>query len=101
MVPCYPFTFILKGYFTGTGAIILPSASESTLKNTDIEIYLYTTTTGIIFCMRPANERRRYNVTSSLIGWAHSQNDPCHNKTQHNENYMLVSHMKIFWWFQS
>ena len=27
--------------------------------------------TGIILCMRPANGRRRYNVTSSLIGWAH------------------------------
>ena len=26
--------------------------------------------------MRQANERRRYNVTSSLIGWAHSQNEP-------------------------
>ena len=22
--------------------------------------------------MRPANERRRYNVTTSLIGWAHT-----------------------------
>ena len=32
----------------------------------------------IILCMHPANERRRYNVTSSLIGWAHEQNDdPC------------------------
>ena len=31
---------------------------------------------GIILCMRPANERRRYNVTSSLIGWAHAQNKP-------------------------
>ena len=31
---------------------------------------------GIILCMCPANERRRYNVTSSLIVWAHSQNDP-------------------------
>ena len=31
---------------------------------------------GIILCMRPANERRRYNVTSSLIGWAHSRYDP-------------------------
>ena len=30
-----------------------------------------------ILCMRPANERWRYNVTSSLIGWAHAQNDPC------------------------
>ena len=29
----------------------------------------------IILCMRSANERRRYFVTSSLIGWAHTQND--------------------------
>ena len=28
--------------------------------------------TGIILCMHPANERRHYNVTSSLIGWDHS-----------------------------
>ena len=33
--------------------------------------------TGIILYMHPANERRRYIVTSSLIGWAHAQNDPC------------------------
>ena len=31
------------------------------------------TLTGIIFCLRPANERQRYIVTSSLIGWAHIQ----------------------------
>ena len=31
---------------------------------------------GIILCMRPVNERRRYNVTSSLTGWARTQNDP-------------------------
>ena len=30
----------------------------------------------IILWMRPANERRRYIVTSPLIGWAHSQNNP-------------------------
>ena len=28
---------------------------------------------GIILCMRPANERRRYIVASSVIGWAHAQ----------------------------
>ena len=28
---------------------------------------------GIILCMRPANERQRYIVTSSLIGWVHPQ----------------------------
>ena len=27
--------------------------------------------------MRPANERLRYNVTSSLISCMHAQNDPC------------------------
>ena len=30
----------------------------------------------IILWMHPANEWWRYIVTSSLIGWAHSQNDP-------------------------
>ena len=29
---------------------------------------------GIILCMRPANERRCYIVTSSLLGWPHIQN---------------------------
>ena len=33
--------------------------------------------TGIILCMYPANKRRRYIVTSSLIVWALTQNDPC------------------------
>ena len=32
---------------------------------------------GIILCMRPANKRRHCNETSSLIGWVHSQNNPC------------------------
>ena len=30
---------------------------------------------GITLCVGSANARRRYNVTSSLIGWAHAQND--------------------------
>ena len=30
---------------------------------------------GIILGMGWANERRRYIVTSFLIGWAHTQND--------------------------
>ena len=32
---------------------------------------------GIILCMGPANGRWRYNVTSYLIGWAHTQTDSC------------------------
>ena len=31
---------------------------------------------GIILCKCPANERRHYIVPSSLIDWAHTQNDP-------------------------
>ena len=37
---------------------------------------------GIILCMCPANERRRYNVTSPLFGWAHKQNDPWDTRNQ-------------------
>ena len=32
---------------------------------------------GNILCMCPANERWRYIAMSSLIGWAHTQKDPC------------------------
>ena len=31
---------------------------------------------GIIPCIHPANEERCYIVTSSLIGWVHTRNDP-------------------------
>ena len=53
------------------GAIL---TSETTLLLTRDVSY---TCPGMILCMRPANERRRYNVTSSLIGWAHALNGPC------------------------
>ena len=47
--------------------------------------------------MHPANERWRYNVMSSFIGWAHSENDPCcrgaplevQNGTQQDLNKMI------------
>ena len=32
---------------------------------------------GFILCMRPANKRWHYIVMLSLIGWVHSQDDPC------------------------
>ena len=32
---------------------------------------------GIILCMQLANERTRYIVMWSFIGWVHKQNDPC------------------------
>ena len=37
----------------------------------------YMISAGIILCIHPANQRRRYSVISSPIGWAHTQNEPC------------------------
>ena len=39
--------------------------------------WMHTTCSRTSLCMRQANERRRYNVTSSLIGWPHTQTNPC------------------------
>ena len=33
---------------------------------------------GLILGLHPANERHRYKVTPSLIGWAQTYNQPCH-----------------------
>ena len=41
--------------------------------------------------MGSVNERLRYNVTSSFIGW--TENDPCLRFSKHQMNY--VSKMKI------
>ena len=38
---------------------------------------LNNTPSGINLRMHPANEWHHYNVTSSIIGWVHSQTDPC------------------------
>ena len=48
--------------------------------------------------MRPANERRRYNVTSSLIGWVHTLNDP--SKSQGTWECQQTKWRAIVWgWF--
>ena len=39
-------------------------------------LVLHVFNTRITLCKGSANDRRHYNVTSSLIGWAHTQNDP-------------------------
>ena len=68
---------------------------------------------GIILCMRPANERWRCNATSSLIGWAHWQNDLCvctwtsqshnwqhqplHDRLCNSLNPLLLSHPGLGW----
>ena len=38
---------------------------------------LVTDETGLILGLRPANERHRFKVTRSLIGWAQTENQPC------------------------
>ena len=40
--------------------------------------------------MGSANERRRYNVTASLIGWVHNQNDPCGVHADHGNQYIWM-----------
>ena len=42
------------------------------------------------FCMGPVNEGRRYIVTSSLVGWTHTQNDPCQCIWNHHGDAALL-----------
>ena len=37
---------------------------------------------GLILGLRPANERRRYKVTPSLIGWAQTKNEPWYTQVK-------------------
>ena len=67
---------------------------------------------GISVGMRPANEIRRYNVTTSLTGWAHTQTDPYEWRCVYNKFRNPVS-MEIncssrgpythspFYWYES
>ena len=45
----------------------------------------------IILGINSANERRRYNVTSPLIAWAHTQNDRCLTQGLLRSGYMTMS----------
>ena len=54
---------------------------------------------GIVLCVRPTNERRCYNVMSSLIGRVHAQNDPCSLLEWHV--HMLVHNAVNLWLKQS
>ena len=54
----------------------------------------------IFLCMRPANESRRYNVTSSLIGWAFAQNDSWRHfgvKSQANPRSFVIWVVPSLW----
>ena len=69
-------SLILHGQYPGLNCggidlVFLDHSSHSTQRLTKL------TNAGIILFMHPANERRHCIVTSSLIGWVHTQNDPC------------------------
>ena len=59
----------------------------------DILYSLYIHYTGIIQCMRLADEKRRYSVTPSLSGWTHTQNGPRH------DDVMKWKHFPRYWRF--
>ena len=54
--------------------------------------------TGLILGLHPANERRRYEVTSSLICWAQTENQPwCFRLGAHKPNRVscLLCYMNV------
>ena len=55
---------------------LAPIQCQATVCISDDQVPRLRYTSGIVLYKRPANERGRYIVTSSLIGWAHTQNDP-------------------------
>ena len=68
--------------------VYAPSQWETTLQCNVVPHWLDThkmipANTGIILCMCPANERQRYNVTSPLIGWAHTKWSLQHHQHKH------------------
>ena len=67
----------------------------------------------IILNKGSANKRRRYNATSSLISWTHTQNDPCFKqslsyfffssfpvlRTKYNKFHEICPPFSIVLWF--
>ena len=52
------------------------------------------TITALILGLRPANEKRRYFVTTSLIGWAQTWNQPCYHTGRKNNSHALSQQQK-------
>ena len=71
------------------------------MKNTKAYVPWSTTLlAGIILGVGSASERRRYNVTLSLIGGAHTQNDACSRKCLHMPSYWFLDNMRLKHWYQ-
>ena len=59
---------------------------------------------GLILGLHPTNDRRRYFVTASLIGWVQAWNQPCIRIWEAGTRLALVMRHPVFiyyllWWF--
>ena len=63
--------------YMSVNRILIRPREKSTEVEIDQKMAFWHVIMRIILGMGSANERRRYIVTSFLIGWAHTQNDPC------------------------
>ena len=55
--------------------VMITITIDDTIVNSNYSFCAITDNAGVILCMRPANERRRYIVTSLTLA-EHTQNDP-------------------------
>ena len=67
----------------------LPGVSRSISRSDGIQVDPWS---RIFWGMDSANERWRYIVTSSIIGWAHTQNDPFWSTTMHSNHHSWASY---------
>ena len=67
--------------FNGDHFVFVPNHWETTLQCNVVSFAqrINRMIPGDHVCMRPANGVRRYNVTSSLVGWVHKHSDPWFN----------------------
>ena len=75
LATCSPFT-CFTSFPSMSSSDTSSEQSPSTVNTGNKCDAIITWSVGIILCVGSANERRRYTVTSSLINWAYTQNDP-------------------------
>ena len=54
-------------------------------------VMLFTSQTGLILGLHPADERRHYFVTTSLTVWAQAENQPCSNITNITHSIVKIN----------
>ena len=59
------------------------------------QISVSSSVTGVIQGMGSANERRRYNVTASLVGWSHTHTISLHQELKFCLSW--IPYNKIHW----